>query len=73
MQQPFLLLVFAFVMYHVVTWIFQLVFAPIPLDKPQGPCKCKSCDTVIPEGEEQCYYCEMVDFRKWKRDQKKKK
>lgn len=73
MQQPLLLLVFAFVTYHVVTWVFGLLLAPLPVEKKKGPGKCKNCDTVIPEGEEQCFYCEIVDFRKWKRDQKKEK
>lgn len=73
MQQLFLLLVFAFVMFHAVTWVFGLWAAPIPEEKKKGPAKCKVCETIIPDGEEQCFYCEMVAFRIWKRDQKKEK
>lgn len=32
--------------------------------------KCKSCGVVIEAGEELCWHCEIVDYRKWKRDKK---
>lgn len=49
---------------------WDIIFHP-PAPKPKKG-KCKRCSVEIAAGEEFCYYCEIGEFRIWKRDNKKK-
>lgn len=61
-------LVLLFFLY--VVWRgWDAIFSSTP--KPKKG-KCKRCSVEIAAGEEYCYYCEIGEYRIWKRDNKKK-
>lgn len=44
------------------------IFSPAPKKQDKG--KCKSCGVPLEAGEDVCWHCEIVEYRKWRREKK---
>ncbi|GAB4420115.1 MAG: hypothetical protein OHK0039_33370 [Bacteroidia bacterium] len=72
MSQIWLLLLFAFIILQVMGFVMEL-FGPPAEEKKKDKPTCSNCGVPVAEGEKTCFYCEIIDYRKWKRDEEKKK